>query len=160
MDGIMLFALIFLSLNHMTSVSVHEVMSVIFIIIVILHCLNNRKWIKNMPKLINRQKRKGLLIVNILLCISFILAIFSGIMISVLVFDFLNIPYHERFLKIHAWSTRMLLVLALVHLCMHGKMIMGVLGKNFNPHAPRGARHCNNSKRTRSWNRRQLLRNT
>ena len=65
-----------------------------------------------------------MLVINCLLFIAFALAIFSGIMISVVLFKFLDIPYNDRFFKIHAWSTRALLGFALLHLLVHMKMII------------------------------------
>jgi hypothetical protein len=130
LDYIMLLMLFALMMKHATGVFAHEILGVAFALLTVIHCYNNKSWIKNIGKSIRSRKKIGLLIVNSLLFVSFILATVSGIMISVVLLRFLDIPYNERFFKMHAWSSRFLLGFSLVHLLMHMKMIIAFFRNN------------------------------
>jgi len=133
LDCVMLLALLALMVKPLTGVIVHEALGVGFIVMIVVHCVNNKIWVNNARKSTRPKDGAGmklvLLAVNVLLFASFALAAVSGVMVSVVVFGFLEIPFSERFYEAHALSARAMLVLSLVHLMMHKKMIAAHLRK-------------------------------
>jgi hypothetical protein len=114
----MLLVLLLLMVKLMTGAIVHETLGVGFVLLVTAHMLNNKIRIKNMLKM------KGRLVLNVLLLVSLLLTAVSGVMLSVELFQFLNIPYHEIFYTVHTLSAYALLVLSLIHLTLHIKPIV------------------------------------
>jgi hypothetical protein len=113
----MLLVLLILMVKLMTGVIVHETLGVGFILLTVTHLLNNKDQIKNM------WQRKGRLVLNVLLLTSLLSTAMSGVMLSVALFRFLNIPYHEIFYTVHTLSAYVLIVLSLTHLALHIKPI-------------------------------------
>lgn len=127
LNYIMLLILFPLMLKPLTGVFVHELLGVAFILLAIIHCFNNKGWLKKTLNAICKKgktpQKIGLLIINSLLITSLALVMITGVMISVEFFGFMNIPFYEIFYKIHSLSAQAVLVLSLVHLFMHMKMI-------------------------------------
>ncbi len=117
LDYIMLLVLLALMLKPLTGVIAHEILGVGFVILIVIHYANNRGWIKK------ARKKPGMLVINSLLIVSVILTALGGVMVSVVLFGFLNIPYHEIYYKIHTSAAQAVLLLSLCHLLMHMKMI-------------------------------------
>jgi hypothetical protein len=113
----MLLVLLILMVKLMTGVIVHETLGVGFILLTATHLLNNRNQIKNM------WQRKGRLVLNVLLLASLLSTAISGVMLSVALFRFLNIPYREIFYTVHTLSAYVLIVLSFTHLALHIKPI-------------------------------------
>ena len=118
LDGIMLFSLISLQAVEFVSAAIHEALGMFFFVLALFHCLINLNWIKKILK-----SKKNRLIINIFLSIAFLAAISSGIMQSNVLFK--NIVYANRskWNHVHAWSTRVLLLIVIFHVINNRKMI-------------------------------------
>ena len=134
LDYIMLLMLFPLMLKPLNGIYAHEIMGVAFVLLTVIHCLNNKGWLKNTGKSIRQKesspKKLVTLIINSMLIVSTVLVTASGIMISIVIFGFLNIPYNETFYQIHTSAAVAVLVLSLIHLLMHMKMITTFFRKN------------------------------
>jgi hypothetical protein len=120
----MLLAFFPLMLKPLTGVAVHETLGVGFVVLTFIHVLNNKGWVKSiLYQKDGSRKNTGTVIINLLLFVSLAITLISGIMVSVVLFGFLNIPYRESFYTIHTLSAQAVLLLSLVHLFMHMKMI-------------------------------------
>jgi hypothetical protein len=119
----MLLMLLLLMVKLMTGAIVHEALGVGFILLTTTHVLNNKGWIKT------RGRRSGRLVLNVLLLASLLSTAMSGVMLSVALFRFLNIPYHEIFYTVHTVSAYTLLVLSLTHVALHIKPIAAFFRK-------------------------------
>ena len=108
-----------LQLMEITGVAVHEILSVIFFILVVSHCWINRKWIKN----IRKSKKKTF--ANIILLAVFLITICSGIPQSDFFLSRSETENIERWHIIHAWATRVMIGIVLFHLLNNIEMIMG-----------------------------------
>jgi hypothetical protein len=82
-----------------------------------LHLLSSQSLLEGMLR------KRGRFVLNTLLLLSLLSTAISGGMLSVALFRFLNIPYHEIFYTIHTISAQVLLVLSIVHLVLHIKSI-------------------------------------
>ena len=133
LDYVMLLILLSLMMLPFTGIIIHEILGLIFFILTLIHILNNKNWIKNIfkSKFIKDMSLKKALtfFVNSLLFILFIITIASGIMVSVVLFRFINIQYKEMFYQIHIISSYGLFILSIVHLFMHIKMIKALFRK-------------------------------
>ncbi|MDR2657828.1 MAG: DUF4405 domain-containing protein [Oscillospiraceae bacterium] len=116
LDYAMLCALLIMMVKLMTGAIVHESLGVAFTVLAVVHLLNNKAGLKNVRK-------KGRFVVNILLLLALTSTVVSGMMLSVSLFRFLNIPYNEVVYTIHTSSAYALFLLSLTHLAMHGKAI-------------------------------------
>ena len=130
-DYIMLLLLFPLMLKPLFGLAAHELMGLCFLIFVAMHCLNHKRWAKNIWQAVQKKSLSPLkiasIIINGLLVAAVLLVAASGIMISIVVFGFLDIPYHEVFYRIHTAAAQAILLLSLVHLGMHMKMIIAFL---------------------------------
>jgi hypothetical protein len=113
----MLLVLLLLMVKLMTGVIVHETLGMGLVLLVTAHLMSNKSLIKNL------RERRGRLALNALLLVSLLSTAVSGAMLSVVLFRFLNIPYHEIFYTVHTLSAYALLVLSLIHLTLHMKSI-------------------------------------
>jgi hypothetical protein len=130
LDYAMLLALLALILKPLTGVFAHEALGAGFLLLVALHVCNNRRWAtKAFSKKGGTFKSIGMLAVNAMLSASILLTMFSGIMVSVELFGFLDIPYREIFYRIHSASGQAVLALAIMHLLLHMKMIKAFFAK-------------------------------
>jgi len=92
LDYAMLCVLLIMMVKLMTGAIIHESLGIAFALLTVIHLLNNK------GGLINTRKRVRF-IANILLLLAFVSTVTSGIMLSVALFRFLNIPYHEIILN-------------------------------------------------------------
>jgi hypothetical protein len=113
----MLLVLLLLMVKLMTGVIVHETLGIGLALLATAHLLNNKSLIKSL------RERRTRLALNVLLLASLLSTAVSGVMLSVVMFRFLNIPYHEIFYTVHTLSAYALLVLSLIHLTLHMKSI-------------------------------------
>jgi hypothetical protein len=121
----MLLVLLLLMLKLMTGVVVHEVLGVGLVLLAAAHLSNSQSSLKSMGK----RRRRSRFMLNTLLLLSLLSTVISGAMLSVALFRFLNIPYHEIFYTIHTMSAQVLLVLSVVHLVLHMKSIAAFFRK-------------------------------
>ena len=98
LNYIMLLVLFPLMVKPLTGIFAHEIMGVGFVLLTAMHYLNNKGWAKNIFKAFREKdgapKKLGTLVINSLLLVSVVLVATSGIMISIVIFGFLNIPYY------------------------------------------------------------------
>ena len=134
LDYLMLLALLVLMVSPVTGRFVHEVLGCVFTLLAVYHCFFDRKWVRNIFKPLRRknspQQKKALMVINGLLLVSLLMTVISGIMVSVILFSFLNITFKESFFAIHALAARATLFLSLVHLIMHKRIIRAILHAN------------------------------
>jgi hypothetical protein len=123
LDYAMLLVLLLQMVKMMTGVIVHEVLGVGFVLLAAVHLWNQRGQMRNIGR------KKARLIINVLLLCSLLSTAVSGILLSVSIFRFLNITYHEVFYTVHTLSAYALLILAVTHLALHMKMIRTVIHK-------------------------------
>ncbi|MDR2647546.1 MAG: hypothetical protein LBB67_05445 [Oscillospiraceae bacterium] len=122
LDYAMLCALLMMMVKLMTGAIVHESLGIAFTVLAVVHLLNNKIGLKNVRK-------KARFAVNTLLLLALMSTVVSGMMLSVSLFRFLNIPYREIVYTVHTSSAYALFLLSLTHLCMHGKAIAAFLRK-------------------------------
>jgi ABC-type Fe3+ transport system permease subunit len=123
LDCAMLLVLLMLMVKLMTGVIVHEALGVGFVLLAAVHLWRQRGQLRNIGR------KKVRLAINFLLLCSLIGTAVSGILLSVSIFSFLNIPYHDVFYTVHALSAYALLILAITHLALHMKMIRAFFHK-------------------------------
>ena len=121
LDYAMLLTLLMLMVKLMTGVIVHEALGVGFALSASIHILNNRK------KLFRKLSLKSAM--NYLLILALLSTVISGVLSSVVLFRFLNIPYNGVYYTIHTKSAYALLALSITHLALHMKAI-GAFFKN------------------------------
>ena len=117
LDYVMMLVLLVLMVKLMTGVIVHEILGMGFVLLTVAHLLNNKNWFANMTK------EKGQLALNVLLLMSFLSVTISGVMLSVALFSFMNIPYREIYYAVHTLSAYALTILSLAHMALHIKTI-------------------------------------
>jgi hypothetical protein len=122
LDYAMLCVLIIMMVKLMTGAIVHESLGIAFAVLAVVHLLNNKAGLKN-------ARKKGRFAVNILLLLALTSTVVSGVMLSVSLFRFLNIPYHEIIYTVHTSSAYALFLLSLTHLGMHRKAVAAFFRK-------------------------------
>ena len=104
----------------------HEVYGTAALVLAAFHCIENRFWfVRNFrmgacrePSGISKAARFRSRI-NFLLTVTTVILLFSGIMISNVVFRFLGIPYHEFWHYVHFAFGAAFLILAAIHIWNH-----------------------------------------
>lgn len=114
---------------HLTENNTHEILGTITFILFIVHHILNRKWYKTIFKGKYNFRRTFMLIINILLFISMLGMMISGIMLSTYVFSFLNIPTTMFARKLHMVSTSWGFVLMTIHLGLHLQLVLSKWSK-------------------------------
>lgn len=129
-DICMTVLLILLMAFQITGEMLHEVIGTCIGILFILHNVLNIRWYKSLLKGKYRLIRVIHTIVNILLLISMVLTIYSGIILSRNVFSFLNITNGMALARvIHLSSSYWSFVFVSLHLGLHWGMMQGMLKK-------------------------------
>ena len=128
-DVIMTILFIILMGYFITDNKVHEILGTITFVLFIFHHILNIKWYKGIFKGKYNFQRIFHLIMNLLLFISMIGMIISGVMISANVFSFLNISTTTLGRKLHIVSTSWGFVLMSVHVGLHLGAILGKINK-------------------------------
>lgn len=112
--------------------AIHEWLGIAMFVTFIIHHFLNRNWIKNMMKGKYSIYRtlQTILVFSILVCM--LGSMISGIILSRHVFDFINISGRmELARKTHMISAYWGFVLMSLHLGLHWKMILSVVGRHF-----------------------------
>ena len=99
----------------------HEVFGVTALALILFHCIENRGWFVQMfyrkPSLkTGGRAARFRSLITLLLTISTLIVLVSGIMISNVVFRFLGIPYQEFWHYVHFASGVAFLILVLIHM--------------------------------------------
>lgn len=107
----------------------HEVIGTITFVLFIIHHILNIKWYKSIFKGKYNFQRIFHLIINLLLFLSMIGMMVSGIMLSAHVFSFLNIPTTMFARELHMASTSWGFVLMAIHIGLHLGAMLGKINK-------------------------------
>ena len=131
LDAVMTCILVLLYNSHVFALAFHETGGLILSGLFIVHCMLNREWITSVTV---RFFRKGLTprvragyIINALLLIAFIFAVFSGIKTSQVLFPPAAENKDSVWRGIHHFSAAVSIMLAGAHIGMHRAFIAGIL---------------------------------
>ena len=145
LDILMTLFLLFLMGYQLWGDAAHEWAGAAIFILFIMHNVMNRAWYQNIVRGRYTAMRTLTLIVNILLLISMVCLMVSGIILSRYVFDFLPIRGGMALARLmHMAAAYWSFVLMAVHLGLHWNMLLGMSKRLIkpNPHsaaANRGA---------------------
>lgn len=128
-DVIMTILFIILMGYFITDNKIHEILGTITFALFIFHHILNIKWYQGIFKGKYNFQRTFHLITNLLLFISMVGMMISGVIISANVFSFLNIPTTMFGRKLHMLSTSWGFVLMSVHVGLHLGAILGKINK-------------------------------
>ncbi|MGN0304619.1 MAG: DUF4405 domain-containing protein [Lachnospiraceae bacterium] len=127
LDLIMLMLFLLLFNKRVLGMSFHEIAGLCVGAVVIIHLLLNGKWIAQITgKLLDSKlppRTRILYLLNLLLLIAVGMIIFSGAMISKVVFSF-NLPGPWKI--IHYFCSAMAIILMGIHLGLHAKYLQGM----------------------------------
>lgn len=103
---------------------IHELLGVFALLIMIIHLVLNKMWIKSIVRKINTGKKlQGKLItsttINIILCLSIFILIITGLIMSKSILYFLNITYSNIIVCVHKYSSYVMIVCLYIHLILH-----------------------------------------
>ena len=128
-DMLMYFIFVILMGHHITENLIHEILGTILFILFIVHHILNYRYYKTIFKGKYNFKRVFLLIIDLLLLISMIGMMISGVIISSDVFAFLNIPTTIFGRQLHMVSTSLAFVIMSIHLGLHLGVFINKLNK-------------------------------
>ena len=128
-DMLMYFIFVILMGHHITENLIHEILGTILFILFIVHHILNYRYYKTIFKGKYNFKRVFLLIIDLLLLISMIGMMISGVIISSDVFTFLNIPTTIFGRQLHIVSTSWAFVIMSIHLGLHLGVFINKLNK-------------------------------
>ena len=128
-DIFMYFIFVILMGHHITENLIHEILGTILFILFIVHHILNYRYYKTIFKGKYNFKRVFLLIIDLLLLISMIGMMISGVIISSDVFTFLNIPTTIFGRQLHMASTSFAFVIMSIHLGLHLGVFINKLNK-------------------------------
>lgn len=129
LDIIMTFLFIILMGYHIVGEATHEIIGTITFILFIIHNILNIKWYKTILKGKHNLVRIFHITINLLLFISMIGMMISGIMISGSVFSFLNIKISMFGRDLHMISTSWGFVLMSIHVGIHLTTLLNKINK-------------------------------
>ena len=128
-DILMYLIFVILMGHHITENLIHEILGTILFILFIVHHILNYRYYKTIFKGKYNFKRVFLLIIDLLLLISMIGMMISGVIISSDVFTFLNIPTTIFGRQLHMVSTSWAFVIMSIHLGLHLGVFINKLNK-------------------------------
>ena len=129
LDIVMTILFIILMGYYITGNVVHEVLGTITFLLFILHNVLNIKWYKSIFKGKHNFQRVFHITINILLFISMLAMMISGIMISANVFSFLDIKTTMFGRRLHMISTSWGFLLMSIHVGLHIFSLMNKLNQ-------------------------------
>ncbi len=109
----------------------HEIIGIILFILVIVHLILNKNYIKNISKMKSDVSSISMLIVNISFFITFILSIIFGILSSQDLLKFLNI-HNVEIINLHKVFSYISLIILGFHLEINFNVMFGKLFKKIN----------------------------
>lgn len=114
---------------YITGNKLHEILGTITFVLFIIHNILNIKWYKSIFKGKNNFQRTFHIIMNLLLLLTMIGMMISGIIISANVFSFLNIQTTMFGRRLHMVSTSWGFVLMAIHVGLHLNSMMTKINK-------------------------------
>lgn len=132
-DILMTFALLFLMSYELLGSTAHETVGIIMFVLFAIHHALNINWAKHLTKGRQTPIRIFQNILVLLVLISFIASILSGVVISRHLFAFLNIKSTYVANRIHMLSAYWGFVFMSFHLGLHFNMILAMLKKKKQP---------------------------
>lgn len=139
LDGALTILLIASMLAQLTGVVAHEIIGVVFLLVVVAHIVNSFWWMKTVAQLVENAQVKGgqlaLFVVAVLLGVAVAVLAVSSVPISRLLYQVGLAPkvMSSMWLAVHKASAFLLCILAVVHLAMHWASILKHLNVPFDP---------------------------
>ena len=131
-DILMTFALLLLMSYELLGSTAHEVIGVVMFVLFVIHHALNINWAKHLAKGRQTPIRIFQNILVLLVLVSFIGSIVSGVVVSRHLFTFLNIKSTYMANRIHMLSAYWGFVFMSLHLGLHFNMILLMIKKNIN----------------------------
>jgi len=133
LDVVMTLILVLLYNSHVFTMGFHEIAGLVIAGLFIIHCLINKKWITSITsrffnKTLSIRVRISY-VINILLLITFVFVILSGIKTSQILFPALAEAKGSIWRGIHHFSGAVALILVGVHVGLHWNFIMNMWKK-------------------------------
>lgn len=133
LDLIMAIILVLLFNSHVFSMTLHETGGLFICSLFIIHCLLNKKWIatvtsKFFSKSIPPRVRFGY-IIDLLLLISFLFILISGIRTSQVLFPFLADGKDSPWRTVHHFCAAAVIILVGIHLGLHWNFVSNMFKK-------------------------------
>ena len=131
-DILMYFIFVILMGHHITENLIHEILGTILFILFIIHHILNYKYYKYYKTIFKGKynlKRTFILVIDLLLLISMIGMMISGVIISSDVFTFLKLPTTIFGRQLHMVSTSHAFVIMSIHLGLHLGVFINKLNK-------------------------------
>ena len=132
-DAVMLVLFFLQMAYHLFENNQHVWIGVGLILLFILHQFLNWKWYRGLLKGKYSGARILMTTINLLLLVSMIGIMVSGMMLSREVFDFLNLRAGMLGRRLHMVSTAWSFLLMAAHLGVHSGMILGLVKKMIHP---------------------------
>lgn len=127
------FAMVLLTLlafaYQLTGNTMHELIGLSMLVIFMAHIQLNRQWFVTLLKGKYPRRRQATVTINLLLLITMVVTIVSGLMSSNLLFSLGNIESILLPRELHTIAAYWFLVLTAMHLGMHWEMIMAKMRK-------------------------------
>ncbi|MFT8312473.1 MAG: DUF4405 domain-containing protein [Sporolactobacillus sp.] len=125
--------LLFFNTRVLGGLAYHEIAGLVFAVMFFTHVLLNLSWVKNVTiKLFDKNlpwKARGNYALNLLLLISMSFIIFSGIIISRVVFPNINLGNEEWFKSAHIAFSFLTLIVVGIHIGIHWHWVINVFKK-------------------------------
>lgn len=133
-DAMALLAYLVVANPLITGIALHEWLSLGLFMVFLLHCAVHYDWVVDVLKRRDQESslsRRGKLIVDILLLLTFVIVMVSGLCISGTVLPSFGIYIEGYFFwdPLHAISAKVLLALIVVHVAMHWKWVIALCKK-------------------------------
>ena len=133
LDVVMAGILILLYNSHAISLAFHEIAGLFLFGLFVIHCLLNRKWVtsitaKFFSKSIAPRVRFGY-IIDLMLLVSFVLIIISGISTSQVLFPAIAQAKDSPWRSVHHFFAALSIILVGIHLGLHWNFVTGMLKK-------------------------------
>ena len=135
-DALMTLALLFLMSYELLGSQQHEIVGMLMFALFIIHHVLNINWAKNLTKGRQSPIRIFQNILVLLVLVSLIGAMISGVIISRHLFSFLNFKYSATASRIHMLSVYWGFVFMSMHLGLHFNMFSLMIKNKSNPKKP------------------------
>lgn len=140
-DVLMTIALLVLSGYQFWGEATHEWAGIGIFILFIAHHILNLKWHKNIFKGKYTALRMTILCIDLLVLLAMIVQMYSGIVISRYVFDFLSINGGLAFArKLHILGAYWGFIIMSLHIGLHWNMVIGIMKKTL--HTKKASKVC------------------
>jgi cytochrome b561 len=128
-DLAMTIFILFALAYHITGDVAHEWIGISVAVLFIVHNALNWRWYKNIFKGKYKFRRSVNTAVNFILLITMTTLIISGILMSRIIFTFLNLPGGMEMRQIHTTAAYWGLIIIAIHIGMHWEMIINAFNK-------------------------------